>query len=309
MPDNSSAIAEKAATTVQIPAPVGRVDPKALRLALAGVFFSGFGPLMVRNSPVDTAATAFWRLLIALPAAMWLARRETPLPLKARLLALVAGLLVAGDLVLWNRAVVTTTILEATLLATLHPLPVAVGGWLLWRQGITRWLGIGGALAFAGVVLMTLGPVTGVSSVGGNLCAIAAAVVYAACMLLTGRLCQTYPTVAVTAWSFVGAAASALPVAIVEDRFLPTDPYGWGYMAVYGGLTLLAYMLINRGLGKLPTALVAVLGYGQPVIATALAIPLLGEVPGPGDLAGAAVVVVGLVLATRRTELADKASG
>jgi len=31
-------------------------------------------------------------------------------------------------------------------------------------------------------------------------------------MLVAGRLCQTYPTVAVTAWSFVGAAAGALTV-------------------------------------------------------------------------------------------------
>lgn len=302
MQDGAPTIAEKPArTTPSADArdADGRVDPKALRLALAGVFCSGFGPLMVRNSPVDTAATAFWRLLIALPVAMWLARREAPLPPKAKLLAIVAGLLVAGDLVLWNRAVVTTTILEATLLATIHPLPVAIAGWLLWRERITRRLGIGGALAFAGLVLMTLGPVTGQSSVGGNLCAIAAAMVYAGCLLVTGKLCQTHSTVAVTAWSFVGAAAGALPLAIVEDRFPPTDLYGWGYMVIYSVLTLLAYMLINCSLGKLPTALVAVLGYGQPVIATALAIPLLGEVPGLGDLAGAAVVVAGLALATR----------
>jgi drug/metabolite transporter (DMT)-like permease len=275
------------------------IDPKALRAALTGIFFSGFGPLMVRNSPVDTAATAFWRVVIAMPAAMWLARHETPLPVKAKLLSMVAGLLVAADLVLWNRAVVSTTILEATLLATIYPLLVALGGWLLWRQTITRWLGIGGAVAFGGLVLMTLGPATGQSTVEGNLYAITAAVFYAGCLLLTGRLCQVYPAVAVTAWSFVGAALGTLPIAVFEDRFIPVGVYGWGYMALYGALTLGAYVLINRSLGKLPTALVAVLGYGQPVIATALAVPLLGEVPGFGDLVGAGIVVAGLMLATR----------
>lgn len=280
-------------------APDGAIDPQALRVAVAGVLISGCGPLMVRHAPVDSAATAFWRVLIALPAALWLARREAPLPTKAKLLSIAAGLLVAADLVLWNRAVVSTTILEATLLATIHPLPVALGGWLLWRQKITRRVALGGLLAFGGLVLMTLGPATGQSSVEGNLYAIAAALFYAGCMLLTGRLCQTYPTIAVTAWSFAGAALGVFPLAWFEDRFLPAGVYGWGYMAVYGALTLAAYLLINRGLGKLPTALVAVLGYGQPVVATALAIPLLGEVPGFGDLAGAAVVVAGLVLATR----------
>lgn len=282
----------------------GAIDAKALRAAIAGVVASGFGPLMVRHSPVDSAATAFWRVLIALPAAMWLARREAPLPAKVKILSILAGFLVAADLVLWNRAVIHTTILEATLLATIHPLPVALGAWLLWRQKITWGLGIGGALAFGGLVLMTLGPVTGQSTIEGNLYAIAAAMFYAGCMLLTGRLCQTYPTVAVTAWSFVGAALGALPLAWFEDRFLPVGLYGWGYMALYGVLTLAAYSLINRGLGKLPTALVAVLGYGQPVVATALAIPLLGEVPGLGDLIGAAVVVAGLVLATRPAKTA-----
>jgi drug/metabolite transporter (DMT)-like permease len=277
----------------------GAVDPEALRAAVTGVFFSGFGPLMVRNSPVDTAATAFWRVLIALPAAIWMARREEPLPWKARMLSISAGFLVAADLVLWNRAVVSTTILEATLLATIYPLLVALGGWLIWRQTVTRWLGIGGAMAFGGLVLMTLGPATGQSTVEGNLLAIAAALFYSGYMLLNGRLCQVYPTVVVTTWSFVGAALGALPLALFEDRFLPVGAYGWGYMALYGALTLAAYMLINRSLGKLPTALVAVLGYGQPVVATALAIPLLGEVPGLGDLVGAAIVVAGLVVATR----------
>jgi drug/metabolite transporter (DMT)-like permease len=40
------------------------------------------------------------------------------------------------------------------------------------------------------------------------------------------------------------------------------------------------------------------------VVATLLAIPLLGEVPAVSDLAGAGVVVAGLVLATRPAKVA-----
>jgi drug/metabolite transporter (DMT)-like permease len=290
-------MAEALAAAARVPQP--QLDRGALRTALGGVFISGLGPLLVRNSPVDVAATAFWRILIASPAALWLARRAEPLPPKAKALAILAGLLLAADLVLWNRAIVTTTILEATLLVMIYPLLVALGGFLIWRERITKWLGIGGGLAFTGLVIMTLGPVSGLSSVSGNLYAVAAAIFYSGCMLITGRLCRAHPTIAVTAWSFVGAALGSLPAALLEDRLLATDLYGWAYLALYGVLTLVGYLLINRSLGKLPTALVAVLGYGQPVVATALAIPLLGEVPGLGDLAGAMVVVAGLVLATR----------
>jgi drug/metabolite transporter (DMT)-like permease len=286
-------------------AATARIERAALRSALGGVFISGLGPLLVRDSPVDAAATAFWRLVIALPAALWLARRSTPLPPKAKALAILAGLLLAADLVLWNRAIVSTTILEATLLVMIYPLLVALGGFLLWRERITRWLSVGGALAFAGLVVMTLGPVSGQSSVSGNLYAVAAALFYSGCMLITGRLCRAHPTIAVTAWSFVGAALGSLPAALFEERFLAADLYGWAYLALYGVLTLAGYLLINRSLGRLPTALVAVLGYGQPVVATALAIPLLGEVPALGDLAGAIVVVAGLVLATRPAKVAE----
>lgn len=276
----------------------------ALRSALGGVFISGLGPLLVRDSPVEAAATAFWRLLIATPAAFWLARRSEPLPLRVRLWALLAGLLLAADLVLWNRAINTTTILEATLLVMIYPLLVALGGWLVWRETVTGRLGLGGLVAFGGLVLMTLGPVDGGSSVGGNLLALIAAFFYAGCMLITARLCRTYPSIAVTAWSFLGAALGSLPPALLETRFLPEDAYGCAYLLLYGGLTLVGYLLINRSLGRLPTALVAVLGYGQPVVATLLAVPLLGEVPALSDLAGACVVVAGLVLATRPAKVA-----
>lgn len=284
------------------------LDRAALRGAFGGVFFSGLGPLLVRNSPVDAASTAFWRMLIAMPVALWLARREPALPPRAKLWAILAGLLLGVDLVLWNRAVLTTIILEATLLVMIYPLLVALGGWLLWRERVTGRLGLGGALAFAGLVVMTLGPVTGQSSVEGNLYALVAALFYTGCMLITGRLCRAYSTIAVTAWSFVGAALGALPAALFEGQFQPADAFGWAYLAIYGGITLVGYLLINRSLGKLPTALVAVLGYGLPVVATLLAVPLLGEVPAVGDVAGAAIVVTGLTLATRPGKSAAKAA-
>ena len=282
----------------------GRIDAAALRSALGGVFFSGLGPLLVRNSPVDAASTAFWRMLIAAPVALWLARREAPLPLRAKGLALFAGLLLAADLVLWNKAVLTTTILEATLLVMIYPLLVAAGGWLLWRERITGRLGLGGLVAFAGLVVMTLGPVTGQSSVAGNAYALVAALFYTGCLLISGRLCRVHSTIAVTAWTFLGAALGALPAALLEDRFQPADALGWAYLLMYGGITCIGYLLINRSLGKLPTALVAVLGYGLPVMATLLAIPLLGEVPALSDLVGAAIVVAGLTLATRPAKVA-----
>ena len=279
--------------------PAAGIDGSALRSALGGMFISGLGPLLVRNSPVDAASTAFWRMTVGAPIALGLARREPALPLRAKAWAILSGLLLGGDLVVWNHAVLTTTILEATLLVMVYPLLVAAGGWLLWRERVSVRLGLGGIVAFAGLVVMTLGPTGGQSSLAGNLFALLAAVFYTGCLLITGRLCRVHSTVAVTAWTFVGASLGALPAALFEARIQPADAAGWGYLIVYGCVTLLGYLLINRSLGKLPTNLVAVLGYGLPVVATTLAVPLMGEIPSLGDLAGAAIVIAGLTLATR----------
>jgi drug/metabolite transporter (DMT)-like permease len=72
-----------------------------------------------------------------------------------------------------------------------------------------------------------------------------------------------------------------------------------GYLSFYGLLTYGSYALYNSALSKLPTTLVAISGYGQPVIATSLAALLLNEIPSVTSFVGALIIVAGLVLATK----------
>ena len=46
-----------------------------LRLLILAVIITGVGPVLVRESPVGPASTAFWRLVIALPFAHFQARQ------------------------------------------------------------------------------------------------------------------------------------------------------------------------------------------------------------------------------------------
>ena len=213
---------------------------------------------------------------------------------------MVSGFLLSADLLLWNRAILMTTILEANVLVMLYPLLVAIGSWMVWGERISGRAGIGGFIAFSGIVAMTIGPATGTSSIVGNLLAIGAAIFYAGSMLVTARLCKYHSAVVVTVWVFVGAILTALPVALIEGRYLPTNAIGWGTLLLYGAITFSSYLLTNRSLGRLPTSLVAILGYGQPVIATLAAIPLFNEVPTLSDALGAAIVVSGLIISTSR---------
>ena len=269
-----------------------------LRLLILAVLISGIGPVLVRESPVGPAATAFWRLAIPLPFALWYARDAWRMSLRDSGLALSSGLLLATDLVFWNGAILRTSVMEATVLVMLFPIIVAAGEIGIFGRPLSRKLLAGGAVAFAGTAVIALGAARNVSSLTGDLMALAAAVFYAGSLLISGELCRHNNPRGVTFWVMLGATLGALPIATTERTVLPTGFYDLGYLALYGMLTFAGYALYNSALAKLPTTMVAVSGYGQPVIATGLAFVLLGEVPSLTSLFGGVIVVAGLAIAT-----------
>jgi drug/metabolite transporter (DMT)-like permease len=209
--------------------------------------------------------------------------------------------LLGADIVIWNRAVLTTSIMEATLLVMIYPFLVALGGWALFRERISGWLAIGGGLAFLGLALLCFDSGEGSSSVEGNLLALLAAFFYAGSLLATGRLCRRNDSRVVTAWTTIGAALTALPFGVLEDRFLPLGWWAWGFVLLYGLLTLVANLLIARGLRLVPAAQVAILGFGMPLVGTGLSILLYNEIPGLLDWVGALFILAGIALAVRRS--------
>jgi drug/metabolite transporter (DMT)-like permease len=269
-----------------------------LRLLIFAVLISGIGPVFVRESPVGPAATAFWRLAIPLPFALWYARDAWRMSRRDSAWALASGLLLATDLVFWNGAILRTSVMEATVLVMLFPLVVAAGEIGVFGRPLSRKLLAGGAIAFAGTAVIALGAARQASSLTGDLMALAAAVFYAASLLISGELCRHNNPRGVTFWIMFGAAVGALPIAITETKILPHGLYEHGYLALYGMLTFAGYTLYNNALAKLPTTMVAISGYGQPVIATGLALVLLGEVPSLTSLVGGSIVVAGLAIAT-----------
>jgi drug/metabolite transporter (DMT)-like permease len=265
------------------------------------VILSGIGPVLVRDSPVDPAATAFWRLAIALPIALFLIRRSVLLPWRAMAWAAFGGLCLAGDLCFWNEALMRTTILEGTVLVMVYPLIAAIANYLIFKERITRRVATGGLIAFGGLLLMVAdADSNGGSSVSGDLMAVAAAFFYTGSLLISARLCRIYDTQIVSFWLIFWAAVGALPVALLEPRSIPITPYGWGYVVVYAVLTLVSYNLFNRGLKIVPTGLASLMGYGQPVVATILGFFFLNETPTLDGILGSLVIVIGLVLATRQ---------
>lgn len=276
----------------------------ALLALFAGIFLSGFSPILVRLSPLDPASTACWRLLAAAALSLVFARGMVRLPFRVILAVVGAGILLAADLVLWNIAIMTTTVMEAALLVMLYPLLVAGVEIVFLKRPLGLPLVLGGLVAFTGVAVMTAGPSlgsfgTGQSSTTGNLLALAAAFFYAGCLLITARFCRGYNVQAVTFWELLSAGIAAIPLLFWEARGVPVDGGEWGYIALYGLVTFAGYLLVNIGLTRVSASVAAILGYGQPVIASLIAFFLLSEIPSQVAILGGVTVLCGLALASR----------
>jgi drug/metabolite transporter (DMT)-like permease len=264
---------------------------------------------------VGPTATAFWRLAIALPI-VWLwtevgRRREVnpsrwPSGVRTLLGLALAGVFFAGDLALWHWSIGFTSVANSTLLVNLAPVFVALGGRLLFGERFAYAFLVGMAVALAGAVLLVGGDLgLGARQLFGDALAVLAALFYAGYILVVSRLRATLSTAAVMTYGGAVTCVVLLSVALLAgEDLLATTLYGWAMLA---GIALVSQVggqsLITYALADLPAAFSSVGLLLQPVAAALLAWAILGEALGWWQALGGAVVLIGIVLARRGSQL------
>ncbi len=282
----------------------------ALVALLAGATGIGFAPVLVRLTQTGPSATAFYRVLFALPL-LWLwalleqrAHPQTPRPSTGGdfLRLALGGLFFAGDLSIWHWSLRFTSVANSTLLANVAPLFVTLGAWFILREPVSRPTLVGLGLALAGGALLA-GASARLSQdhLFGDFLAIVAAVFYAGYLLLVKQLRRSFSTPTIMAWSgLVSGPAFALIGVASGDVFWTQDPRSWlalGLLALVchvGGQTLIAY-----GFGHLPASFSSVSLLWQPVVAAAMAWLCLQERTSALQVTGGIVVLTGITVASR----------
>jgi drug/metabolite transporter (DMT)-like permease len=276
----------------------------------AGGIAIGFAPIFVRFSPVGPSATAFWRLVLALPPlwAWMLVKKDTRHPKRNPssffdycYLAL-AGLFFAGDLSVWHWSIQLTSVANATLLVNFAPVFVTLGGWLLFGHKVKGLFILGMGLALFGMTLIA-GHSFRVSldHVWGDGLSFSAALFYAGYLLTVKTLRERFSTSTLMVWSGLATALALLPVTLLwqESLSIPTLQ-GW---MVLIGLALVSQVagqgLITFALAHLPASFSAVVLLVQPVAAALLAWLLLNEALGVWQALGGVLVLGGIFLAKR----------
>ena len=269
-----------------------------LAALLVGVATISFSAILVRAAGVDPVVAALQRCAWALPVLALLTWRSPGRG--ARGIALIAGALLAIDLIAWHIAIGRIGAGLATVLANTQVLFVAAIGALFLHQRIGA--RTAGAIA---IVLCGIALIGGVGSgqadvaVTGILLGVLAAATYAGFLLLyeqAGRVSGSLPSTLL--WATTGAAAvCALAVAARGTSPLVSwEATGWLVLLALSS-QVAGWLLVARGLGGMGTLAASVLLLLQPVCTTIWGVLLLGEDIEPSQALGIAVVLVGVGLA------------
>lgn len=261
------------------------------------------------SADVPPVGLSFWRWAAAtalfLPFVLPMVRRQWPvLRREWRLVALLGLLGVAVFHTFLYIAVNTTTAINAALIYAATPALVPLIAWPVLGERI------GGRQA-GGILLSSLGiaivvtradfaVLSALQFTTGDLWMIAAVVAWSFYSVLVKRRPSDLHPNAMLAGMMAFGLLMTLPFYLWETGTVQAMPLNWnavwtvGYMAVFA--SILAYLCYNRGIELVGPSRAALTAHMLPVFAAILSVAFLGESLHLYHLAGAAAVVMGIVL-------------
>jgi drug/metabolite transporter (DMT)-like permease len=285
-------------TTVQ-----GRGGAPILAASVA-VFAWGFGPLFVKGIDASAETIVFWRVLVAIPIAVLVARL-TGGRITFRLLriAFPTAVCFALSIMTGFASFRETSIVNATLIPALQPALVIFAAVPLFGERRTR-SEIGWAVvAFAGVAVVVAGASGAHESLRGDLLAVGNLLVFTGYFLLAKRVRQDD----VHAWALLAAVFIGTAVLVVPWAALTSHDLG----AIHGpdwllllGLVLLPGM-VGHGLMTwahhyVDVSITSMLTLANPVVSIVGAWLLFSQSLGVVQILGAVVVLAALGAVVRR---------
>ena len=279
-----------------------------LATAALGALCIASSGVLVRLAETTPVTVAVYRCLYALPFLLAMTMLEQKrfggLPARTLRLAWVAGIFFAVDLIFWHNAIEAVGAGLATVLGNLQVVIVGFAAWAILNERPHATLFVAVPIVIIGVVLIS--GVIGEDAYGANpalgvVYGIATSIAYAVFILVLREGSRDLRRVAGPL--FHATLVSAIVAALYGMVFggWEVDP-GWpahGWLVVLALTSQVAgWLLISRSLPRLPAAITSVVLLLQPVGAMALAAVVVDERPSFVQLAGAGLILVGVIVAT-----------
>ena len=287
------------------PSSVARPAQWLLLLALFGGNVAlAIGPWFVRLADTGPVAAGFWRLFLALPFLVLLARanRQPLTGMGAKTLALVAlgAVTFALDLASWHIGIGMTRLGNATLFGNAGSIVLLFWGFLVARTlpGRLEWLAVVFALTGAAILMGRSLEISDATLIG-DLFSVAAGLLYAVYLLTLQGARGQFGSWSLLVWVSLFGAPVLLAIALLLGE--PVWPQAWGPVV---GLFVLS-QLVGQGLmvfslKYFPPLVVGLALLTQPAVASLYGWLAFGEVLSRVDIVG--MVLVGAALAVSRAK-------
>lgn len=283
------------------------------RLAAAGFVlvascaFATAVPLARAARPADPLLVAAARVLIAAVFLSLLDLRAVvrdlrALPRRTAGKIFLVGALLGAHFALFLCGLDRTSLTAGASLVSLEPLGVVVWAWLLFRERPSRGEQAGVVLATAGAVVVAQDAGQGDHRLAGDLLVVGAVLLFGLYVAAARALKDALPPRTYAAAVYACAAVSlclALP-------FLPAGPGttrappGTSWLAILGIAfipTVIGHTSVQTAARTLSPATVALVCPGETLGGIAISLALLGARPKPLEIAGAAIIVLGSLVA------------
>jgi drug/metabolite transporter (DMT)-like permease len=265
---------------------------------VVGIVVLSLGSTIVKWSGATGSVVAFWRLVVG--AGIWFAVlgfrrvRITAADLRR---TVPVGMLFGFNISLFFTGVRLTRVANVEFIGTLSPVLVVPAAALLLGERVRGRIVGAGLVALAGVAIVLLGSpkVAGDDNVTGDLLAAGAVLTWSLYLLGAKRIRQTMDTKVFMAGMTLGAIVGAAPVAIGSGDLAGLDGRGWltvGILAVLSGTV--AHGCLTWAQRHLAVSTIAMMQLAQPGLATLWAFLVLDESIAAVQVAGMALVVVGV---------------
>ncbi len=181
-------------------------------------------------------------------------------------------------------------------IGAVQPMIVIGLAWMILKERPTFSKVAVAGLGLIGVALLVLGRATDLDPVG-LLAIFVATIAMAGGTVLTKKWGAPVPLLSFTAWQLTAGGLLLVPVVLIIEGLpaMITPQHGLGFLYLATLNTGLAYTLWFRGIGRLPTATIPMLGLLSPVVAMTLGYTLLNQALAPPQIIGA-ILVLGSVL-------------
>lgn len=288
---------------------------RPLVFAVAGSACISSSAVVMQLAGTSASVAALGRCVFALPVLgvlILLERRRgaRPLAVRSRWLARLSGVFLAADLILWSHSIAAIGAGLGTVVPSLQVLLVALLAWLVAGERPRRSLVLASPAMLAGLALV--GGLTGSRAYGANpalgVAEGAGVAVLYAFYIFTLRQATSIgnkpSAVATLTEATLGAAVASVVLGLLLHDFRLGPAWPAPNWPALGWLALLAvtsqvigWLLITVSMPRLPAWMIGAVLLVQPAGSVLLGYLALSERPSGSQLAGVALMMIGVLIA------------